>query len=352
MSDTPNAIPQAAAAAPAAGAGPTTPPPQPSPQPQPTPQSATPPPAAQPQTRRLNDDDVIQIPGPDGQMMTATARQLREVASRSLSPEQMQEFQDFVANRDSFNLFKGIQSGDKDAILSMFNISDAPNQQISAEDRVAQLQNEVESLKSTLQQITPTYEQIDTLREQATLRSMISGNPDKVPYLFDAMSKNPAVLNKVMANFGLMRDMIRQAGHDLKGLPPQKQDEIRARVLYATEQDLATLASTWGVAQPKQQPTGPSGQPVLDDQIGKQDAKGTRRIQWVNGRLVDEQGRPMVQTADGSLVPAAIDTHIPGTSTGGMAVGTQTPGQKRRLSVEEHRALMRAQVSASAGNQQ
>ncbi len=354
MADNPNPSSQAAAAAPAAVAG-NTPAqaPPPAAQPQPSPQPGAAPPA---QPRQLTDSDVIQIPGPDGQMMTGTVRQLREAASRSMTPEQLAEYNEFVAQREQFNLFRGIQNGDKDAILKMFDAGDAPAAPLTAEQQIAQLQQQVESLQSTIRQVTPVTEMVSNMSEQATMRSMIGGNPDKVPFLADAMAKNPVILNKVMSNFGLMSDMLKQNSIDIRSLPAEKLQEIRARVLLATEQDLATQAAIWGVAKPNpggQQQTPQGGPQVVDDQINRNQGQGTRHLRWVNGKLVNDRGQVMVQTGDGQLVPAAIDSHIPGTNTaGGVSVGTQPPGQRTRMTRQEMQAHLRSQVAASSGAQQ
>lgn len=351
-------LPTGAAAAPLAGDVPAT-------QPQTSPavqQQQAPPPqqqAAQQHTqaagnRALNMDDVIQVPGPDGQMRTATVGQLMDAASRSISPDQVDAFQEFVKNRDTFNLFQGIQKGDRDAILSLFGAGDQQGQQAQNVDpaqRVAELEGRIAQLNQMVERMNPTIEQINTLREQTNIRQAIANNGERLPYLASALKTNPEIVNKVHQNLETVRTLMRANGMDPGTLTPQQQHELGARVLMATEQDIMSTASTFGVRiNPQNHATNVQ---VQDDQLQNRQQQGVAPgIRMQNGRLVDRQGRPVIQTESGQFVPLAIDSHIPGTTATGVSGGVNAPGGRQRVDPAGLMASMKAHLQAATGAQQ
>jgi phosphoribosylcarboxyaminoimidazole (NCAIR) mutase len=317
--------------------------------------AVTTPPAGSPRTpRTLASDEVIQLP--DGRM--GTVAQLAEAAGRALTPEQLAEFGEFNKNRDLFNTFRGIQAGDKDAILKVFNLEDKAPEAVDPATEVAQLRQTVQELQSAVRQMNPTYEQIEALRTQNEMSQAIAHHAAHLPALSLALTKDPTIGRVVLNNLELFKNVLvaqNQRNPEVKTwgqLNKQEQEAAKAQVVMATEQQFSKIAGVFGA---KITPPGASSNPgVTDDQIGKRDAGGSGpRLRLVGNQLVDETGTPYVQTADGRMVPARIDTHIPSTSTAGSAVPAMgSTGQRRRQTVEELQAELRGVVQAATGAQQ
>ena len=311
---------------------------------QPAPQPATQPPVQQPQTPQaghqteVSMDTVVRLNDEQGNPRFATVKQLVDASQRALSPDELEAFQ----------TYKGIMSGDKAAIARALGMNETEEEPPDPASQVGALQQQVQELTARLSRIEPMNQQLATLREKAEIHGIVEKLGEKLPHLKHAVSQDPTALDEVMTYMNQAREAIRFQGGDPDRVNPA---EIRVRVLAMAENRLQKLAALYGGWKPPTTTTNQAAQVTLtDDQQAARQAELSEppQIRLVNGRMIDQHGREMVQTSGGRFVPIAVDNHIPGTQTAGSMAGTTTNnnGPMNKDQLREQLVLRRQQMSA------
>lgn len=283
---------------------------------------------------------VVLVKNPDGSTEYATVAQLAERARSSVPRDQLEQYQKWQAAK----------AGDRNAMIELLGLggpdpsSEPPIPAGIESDRVRALEQELREIREN---VLPTVSQINELRDQSNWRGTITEHADRLPCLARAIQADPTAVNAVTHNMRMAEEELRRNGHSLSELDANQMRELRARVVVYTENEMSRFAKIYGGWNPQAPaPQSRPGTQVVDDQR-RQGAEPQPQVRVINGQMFDQYGRQVIQSADGRLVPIAVDNHIPSPSVGGASPGVSTGAANERLTVDDMKARMRARLSAS-----
>jgi hypothetical protein len=261
----------------------------------------------------------------------APLSQLVERSRQALTPEQ----------REQFELFQRVQRGDRDAIMAAIGVpAEPPATPADPATVIKTLEEQVTDLRQRLSRVEGTTTTIDQLRDQAEIKTLISTNAAKAPYLAHTIGADPNMLRELADSTRQLEDAARSSGVNLT---PEARMRIRAHVFAAAENRLRTLATGLAGFKPAA-PASPAAPTVVDDQPQNR----TDGLTLDNrGRLVNTRGEPAAAGPDGQL--RTVSSQIPGTGvTGGVVSPTGGVPTNGRMTLAELTAQMRAQREAQA----
>jgi hypothetical protein len=236
------------------------------------------------------------------------------------------------SEKEVFEQFKAIQSGDQAAILKALNLDTQPAEETGepASDEVVALRQELKEVKEAISRQGKTWTEISDLREQAQLRLALKGHADKFPNLAELVEKDPSGAAFIQQNLKKVYEQIAASGQNPDQMTAEHRAQALAYTLKETEQQLTQTLSVFGAGKaPAQgQPPGTDPVTVSDDQKREQEIQGTPpQLVMRDGMLVDSKtGAPVTQTPDGRIVPMVVPSHIPEPAGGGQPLTTQQPG--------------------------
>lgn len=307
------------------------------PTPPPSTSAAPPSSASVTQPQEVPADSVVQLE--DGSFVALS--DLIAARGRALDPESFEKWKALEA----------VSSGKADAatLAKLFGGGAEPAAPVDPNEKIAHLERQLAEVNEKLGRVTPTYEQLDQLRQEADLKSFAKANAEKLPYLVHALTKMPDAGADLARSVHQAFEFARTAtGLSREQMTEQQRREIVSQVIVRAENRLKSMAEIYGgrVSAPAAAPGAP-GAPI-NDQVLDGPAPGTRLVAAPGGIFVDEKGNQYAPAPGGGYRRLApVSSYIPSTSApGGMVAPDAPPAATGPMTMDRLRAGIRAKIDA------
>lgn len=306
----------------------------PTPAPAASPTAAQPPPAAPAPTVSPPTPPVTPAPATPAQpdlttdqriIMTDGSGKDIEVTLGDMQASYIEKISADPKKQAAFDTYEKAVAGDAEAQRKLFEeaMPAKPDAALTADQRVAALQDQMQKLQQQLSATTPTVENVKRAQEINALQSVITQHATDVPYL----AKHPNGAQRVHAKIRDIAEAAAAMGQDLANHPRNR--EIIAGAFKMVNQELQADATVFQGFTPGAAPPA-TPQPTLVNDQGTREKTADHipaRIQFTDQGTIAVPQQEQV-TANAALTSPTIPSVPQAVPTGGM------PGETAGIPVQ------------------
>jgi hypothetical protein len=275
---------------------------------------------------------------PDGTTRAATLQEMADAYTAQATqpkpdPEQMKKFE----------LFQKAQDGDPQAARTLVEQAfptPTSDPATPADERVQQLETQINEMQAQMSTIAPTVEQITTLRMTQALKGQIEQHKQYLPYA----AQHPQGAERTLNIYNKMKQLAAQQNVDLANHP--RHADVVVAAMKQADNEIRSEFEAYQAFQPAQQTPTNGVITAQDDQQKPQDPGPAPpgAVQLLHGTWVDQWGRtvaPVAGQPQMADIPTAGITPPASHTAPGVGANVQP---KEGMSLKEFQDWMKTKV--------